>query len=376
MISTPYSDHKSFITKKTYQSSFHDQFNIEFNRINAESIDIDKNKIYDLLGKTFKSLSNQEKDKNKLLFLDELLYYSKNILTQYIETPVSNPSIRDNSFFENKFVKFNLSKSTVLKINKIARDEIKFFRGNALKGKLRRDDLQINSGVKIFRICKILNEELKDSKELKLLNEYMGYSCEVTGCSLELSHEKSTWWRNNYLGDYAPPKTLYYHFDESPKYPKAIFYLSDVSRENGCFSLSKGFNEIFEITPIQKIIGRAIQYVGKSEESKLKDIYSHKYHQTFGCKIFREHFGMLPNELKFNSHIGNDVIPNSLLELKIIENEINLTGPAGTGLIFDGSSLLHRGGLIEKGERIALQVILGKKIKFRFVNKILNKLFN
>jgi hypothetical protein len=34
-----------------------------------------------------------------------------------------------------------------------------------------------------------------------------------------------------------------------------------------------------------------------------------------------------------------------------------MTGPPGKFIVFDGSQLLHRGGLIEAGERIALQVV-------------------
>jgi hypothetical protein len=53
------------------------------------------------------------------------------------------------------------------------------------------------------------------------------------------------------------------------------------------------------------------------------------------------------------------VKPDSQLENFLVNKETKILGPAGTTLVFDGARLLHRGGLIEEGERIVLQVIFG-----------------
>lgn len=65
----------------------------------------------------------------------------------------------------------------------------------------------------------------------------------------------------------------------------------------------------------------------------------------------------LPECLRFNSHMGWDVAPGSELESSLASNERKMTGPAGTFIAFDGARLLHRGGLMQEGERLALQVI-------------------
>jgi hypothetical protein len=65
----------------------------------------------------------------------------------------------------------------------------------------------------------------------------------------------------------------------------------------------------------------------------------------------------LPRELRFNSHFGWDVMPGGELESRMKAEEIVMTGPAGKFIVFDGSQLLHRGGLIEAGERVVLQVV-------------------
>ena len=50
-------------------------------------------------------------------------------------------------------------------------------------------------------------------------------------------------------------------------------------------------------------------------------------------------------------------MPGSDLEVSLSTNEQKMIGPAGTFIAFDGARLLHRGGLMEAGERVALQVI-------------------
>jgi hypothetical protein len=79
----------------------------------------------------------------------------------------------------------------------------------------------------------------------------------------------------------------------------------------------------------------------------------------------------LPESLRFNSHMGWDVLPGSELEERLVVCEKKMTGPAGTFIIFDGARLLHRGGLMEQGERIALQVIFSD---LTFVQRVAAKI--
>jgi len=55
-----------------------------------------------------------------------------------------------------------------------------------------------------------------------------------------------------------------------------------------------------------------------------------------------------------------------------------MTGPAGTFIVFDGARLLHRGGLIELGERIALQVVFFPDVPFvkRAVRGVVRRILN
>ena len=49
------------------------------------------------------------------------------------------------------------------------------------------------------------------------------------------------------------------------------------------------------------------------------------------------------------------------LERQLANCEQRMIGLAGTFIAFDGARLLHRGGLMEQGERVALQVIFSDK---------------
>ena len=79
----------------------------------------------------------------------------------------------------------------------------------------------------------------------------------------------------------------------------------------------------------------------------------------------------LPRSLRFNSHMGWDILPKSEIESEFIASETKVIGPAGTFIAFDGAHLVHRGGLVEKNDRIALQIIFSD---ITFSERVMNKL--
>jgi hypothetical protein len=101
--------------------------------------------------------------------------------------------------------------------------------------------------------------------------------------------------------------------------------------------------------------------VGKEDGTALRKHYNHKYHQVFGCPLFKKDFSRLPDDLRFSSHFGWDVIPETPLENFLMEDEVKIVGEAGTYIAFDGGELPHRGGLLLEGERVALQIIFGEE---------------
>lgn len=290
------------------------------------------------------------------LLNDDLKYFFERQEIRPVKSNKGNlEALNSKRFFVGE-----LSKDCLHGLLEIVAKELEGLRKNAINGNLTRDDLSINNGPVVRRILRKLNKEFNNNGVNKIVSKYANKKMSVGGVALELSVSSAKWWKNFYSTTRAP-LTLYAHTDESLDYPKAIIYLSDVHDSNGITSVYPEFVEKLELTPIQKIVGRVIGSVGANPESPLYNLYNKNYHQGFSSEVFRKHFSMLPKEMRYNSHFGWDVLPDSDLEKNLVATEVKVKGPAGTFLVFDGAKLLHRGGLVEAGERVALQVIFTKK---------------
>lgn len=249
-----------------------------------------------------------------------------------------------------------LNQDKVKKIWEIIRPSVDIFRKNVGAGRLSREDLSTNDGSITSPIVKILNSEFKKNGVLNAISAYMGFSYEVGGMAIELSVPQSNWWGDKYKNAMSP-KTVYAHLDEYIKYPKAIVYLTHVGIQNGPTSCYPGAYELLNINSLQELIGRVVCNVGVRPNSKLKAYYQAEYHQPMSAEKFRRHFMRLPRLLRFHSHFGWDINSGSAEEEFLVANERYMLGDEGTFIVFDGAKLLHRGGMVTEGERIALQVM-------------------
>jgi hypothetical protein len=250
-----------------------------------------------------------------------------------------------------------LPSASVSEICEIGKPHVEKFRANVAAGRLTREDLSLNSGPAIRAIRKVLNREFKSLGVLDAVSAYTGKKTRVIGLALELSVPQAAWWKNTIPGLDRPPSTLYAHLDETIACPKSIVYLTEVTQANGPTGCYPQAYELMQLNPLQEIIGRVVGTVGNGVDTELSEYYGKTYHQSTGSEKFRRHFMLLPESLRFNSHLGWDVLPGSDLESQLSGSEQKMTGPAGTFIAFDGARLLHRGGLMQTGERLALQVI-------------------
>lgn len=289
------------------------------------------------------------------LYIAEFLYYSG-----MSKVPVS-PSKRAllDEFSTNKYILGNLDTKTLeaLKI-KIEHDVNLLFERHQ-KGASSREQLTISSGSTIRSIVKILNSYFSESGVLEVLSSYCGRDTQVVGCGLELS-PPNEWWKNRFSALPRPPRSLYAHLDESRASPKAIIYLTDTVKHNGATSVYPGVYENCDIGAVADFVGKTIGLVGRGE-SPLQSLFQRGYHQVMDCSSFRALYGKLPTEMRFNSHIGWDVFPGSDLEQMFSDAEHVVEGDMGKFLCFSGAELFHRGGIVEKDSRVALQVVFGGK---------------
>ena len=278
---------------------------------------------------------------------------------------------KNDSLFKEGFYFGELKKKTVDSIIKISEKYLNSFYENIKKGKTNRNNLSINTGADIRKIIKLINFEFNQNGTNSSVSNYMQNRFEVIGCSLELSTENSTWWKWDNQKEISK-HTLYAHVDENLFCPKSICYLSNVGKLNGPTSFYPNVINNLDLNFMQNIIGRTLNSIGSSKNSKLFKIYKKKSNRAYETKLFFEHINKLPKNLKFDSHIGWYIKNNSFLERKFIDNEIVMKGEPGKFVVFDGSKVFHRGGCIDKGQRLVLQLTFGEKINF--FQKILRKI--
>jgi hypothetical protein len=364
-----YSNHPAFeVTRKplSFQSDKLDKFNLVIGDPHVPISNSDIKESKELLKDIFQQLMGQELDKYERTFMEEL--YSQ--ILSYLESEFkfrvklknrkfehpSSKALKDNAFFYSE-----LSEFTRREILKLSEPQVKIFQERASAGLLKRTDLSINEGKIVRQISKLIDKDFRSQGIFKSVSDYVGIKYTYTGLTLELSVAGSTWWNNSIQGS-TPPRTMYAHLDESIYAPKAIVYLTHVSSKNGPTSSYPGVYDSLHNNPLQDIIGRVVGGVGNNPKSILFQYYSKSYHQSMGSINFRKHFMLLPETLRFNSHFGWDILSGSQLEDVIADSEEVMLGDSGKFVVFDGSRLLHRGGLIEEGERLVLQVIFWPRI--------------
>ena len=320
----------------------------------------------------------RNKDEYYNLFLDEL---NENFI-KYFKTLVKNLSNKDfqvdfkrDDLTRHKYFTSNISNQLLEKIKNLINYEIEILKQREKDNKLSRFELTISGGLKIIRVIKLLNKEFNNNGHLKSVSNYMGYKSEVNGLAIELSSKKSKWWKHK--KENIEPKTLAVHLDKEFTCVKSILYLNDVELDGGPFSIYPNIYEDLNLNIFQDILGRIIlETACQTKNTKLKNYLNIKdNNQPFSSKNLVKIYSNLPNKISFNSHFGWELESGSELENKILNNKKIILGKAGTMITFDGSRLLHSGGLVKKNNRIALQIIYSRKINpfIKYFKKLKNK---
>jgi hypothetical protein len=352
--------------------SFHDSY--EFlsgygGRLAEREFESARKTSADALSAVFAELARQTSDVHEARFLQELHAECTRLLTEEAfhyhrrtlqgRVSLKGMAARDTAvrLLKDRHYFGRLSASAVARIMEVGAADLSAFRESARHGRVRREDLSFNTGPRTNSIMQILNEEFADQGVLDTLSVYMGQRMWVSGAAFELSVPQATWWSSAFSALKRAPRTLYAHVDESIEYPKSIVYLTDVDMDHGPTSCYVGAFDALAPQPLMSLVGRVIANVGSREGSPLKPYYAKTYHQSMSSENFRRHFMRLPASIRFNSHFGWDICPDSEAEQALGACERVMTGDAGTYIVFDGARLLHRGGMVRQGERVALQVV-------------------
>jgi hypothetical protein len=296
----------------------------------------------------------QELEFRFLQYLDEEFRIRRKVRLSQVNSRRASENSKVQSLVEVQHYFGSLSERATKNINSVAESKILEFRKLADNGFLGRKDLSVDSGEIVRKICEEIDIEFHMNGAFKTISSYFGVKYDHVGLSLELSDYRSSWWHNT-LEETSAPQTMYAHLDENFFAPKAIVYLTKVCENSGPTKLYPKAYSLMKIPAFKDIVGRVVGSVVHNPE--VKNLYRTSNGQLFSSVDFRKDYMKLPESIRFNSHFGWDIEPNSYLESELAAMENVFLGEPGNFIVFDGAQLLHRGGLIEKGQRVVLQVV-------------------
>ena len=250
------------------------------------------------------------------------------------------------------FLTFNLPRDSLQALQASMAPDVEQLRRKAAAG---QDDVIVTEPTNPDA-TRIVNEFGEHSGIFDLLSAYFNTELRQVGFVLHLSHPRDTWFRTFDDIGLEPPKTAQMHYDLDFCPPKAMLYLEDVDQDQGPFSLVRksGPWEHFEFKHslrkelVYGIAAYTREVHGKSAQGNIS---------VFRFPEARRALGSLPEQLRGTGHPGDYIMDSSELSRRLLAAETRLIGSAGTALVFAGSHVLHRGGLVTKGERLALQII-------------------
>lgn len=174
--------------------------------------------------------------------------------------------------------------------------------------------------------------------------------------SISFAHPKETWW-NCYSDDgMSPTKTAYMHYDEDPANQKMLIYLSEVKPENGPFHFVKGSHR-WKRSPFLFAWSRMLdrELMNMSYEERKKGPIG-AYQRPMALPQYRKLFMEIPPLLRRLGQFGDDILDQSELSNQLRSREVQVTSEVGNVFIFAGDQGIHRGGLVQSGERWSLQL--------------------
>lgn len=190
-----------------------------------------------------------------------------------------------------------------------------------------------------FELFGVLNDVLARGGVLPAIRRHLGCRAELRSVTVQINDEWDTYWRSHFQErGLEPPKTAFFHMDNTYDVAKVIFYASVVGKDSGPFSYVPGTNRI-RVGWFESLILRAT------------DIWLDNYPNE------RPLFLALPNFLRRKAKFGDDIAEESEWARWLLERERIVTSSDGDILAFDVQGV-HRGGMVANGERRILQIMI------------------
>tara|TARA_R110000823_G_scaffold260299_1_gene381187 strand:+ start:33 stop:1151 length:1119 start_codon:yes stop_codon:yes gene_type:complete len=170
---------------------------------------------------------------------------------------------------------------------------------------------------------------------LDAAKEYFNYSMVVEGVTLHVCKQKDQHWQMT-MADQTPTPYENLHFDPKNGMLKCIFYLNEVTNDNGPFSYIEGSHK-WNDDPFNRVIAKSVSVSNYLENDEK-----------------RNQFLKLPRTMQKCANIGAFLQDNVN---DMFTKEKKYTSDQGNIMFFDPGGL-HRGGIVhDKGMRANLQIM-------------------
>lgn len=200
-----------------------------------------------------------------------------------------------------------------------------------------------------------IKRAVKEAGILDVLSEFKRNRITLMGAGLEYSCSEQNWYQGLYLDEGLIDSPMQYlHVDECDHFPKSMIYVTPVCEDNGATCAIPGSN-CWEKSEYLFRMHKALDRVVGNRYAKF--VHGAHYRPLARYVELRRIFMELPKPFQGSSHFGDDVLAGTEQANTLAKLEIPYVSQGDQALVFDGPHLMHRGGLVKSGERMAIQVI-------------------
>lgn len=180
---------------------------------------------------------------------------------------------------------------------------------------------------------------LTEAGILASVRAYVGSRAEVRKITMQMNDEWDDFWRASFEKLGVPlPRTAFFHVDNTYGVVKVMLYMSNVTETSGPFSYVPGTQRI-ALGFVEGLLLRAT------------DIWLDMWPQNGELLL------SLPRALRRRAKFGDDIPPDARWGRWLLEHERVFMSADGDMLLFDVAGI-HRGGLVARGERRVLQIMM------------------
>ncbi|MEY2929913.1 MAG: hypothetical protein RL033_662 [Pseudomonadota bacterium] len=234
---------------------------------------------------------------------------------------------------------------------------------------LLRESESAERGTRSWRILpragayyRVLQQALDEHGYTGATSAFHGCEMELLSVNLVYSHERERWWRDCYADQGLPTSpATYFHHDQDWHQIKAVIYLTPATRESGAFSFIEGGHRFRQGNALAHIYFHLTHAMDRAAAAANAGL-PHYYRRAFSVAGLRAGFVGLPRILQGATHFGDDLLEGSPQTAALLARERIVESGTGNIVLFNGGDLLHRGGLVQRGERWSLQLMFGPRV--------------